>query len=58
MSLNISRKDEIEVVKNIDAESLMIENNVNFTDSARLDSEGERGVKILKEHILNIISNL
>ncbi len=48
----------IEVVKNIDAESLMIENNVTFTDSARLDNEGERGVKILKDYILETISNL
>ena len=36
----------------------MIENNVNFTDSARLDNEGERGVKILKDYILETISNL
>lgn len=47
----------IEVSKNIDAESLMIEHNVNFTDSTRLDFEGERGVKILKNHILKIINN-
>ena len=48
----------IEVAKNIDAESLMIENKVEFTDSARLDNEGERGVEILKNYILETISNL
>lgn len=55
---NILKERNLEIVKNIDAESLMIENNVNFTDSARLDDEGERGVEILKNHILEVISNL
>ena len=54
----ILKEKNIDTVKNIDAESLMIENKVEFTDSARLDDEGERGVKILKEHILKTISNL
>ena len=41
----------IEVIKNIDAETLIKAYAINPNDSVRLDDEGEKAVKLLKMEI-------
>lgn len=47
-----------EFVCNIDAETIVKTHDLNPNDSVRLDSEGEKAVKLLKEYILNEIDNI
>ena len=46
------------IVKNIDAESIVKENDLNPNDSVRLDDDGEKAVKALKDYILKELENI
>lgn len=48
----------IEVIKNIDAETLIKAYDLNPNDSIRLDDEGEKAVKLLKKFILSEIKDI
>lgn len=54
----ILREKDIEVIKNIDAETLIKAYNLNPNDSIRLDDEGEKAVKVLKKFILSEIKDI
>lgn len=55
---SILEEKGIDVVKNIDAESVVEKFDLNPNDSARLDKEGELAVKKLKEIILEKLKDL
>ncbi len=48
----ILKEKDVDVVKNIDAESVVKAFDLNPNDSIRLDDEGEEAVKVLKRYIL------
>ena len=48
----ILKEKDVDIVKNIDAESIVKENDLNPNDSVRLDDDGEKAVKALKDYIL------
>ena len=54
----ILEEKNIEVVKNIDAETLIKEYDLNPNDSIRLEGDGEKAVKILKKYILSEIEGI
>ena len=49
----ILKEKDIEVIKNIDAETLVKAYDLNPNDSIRLDDDGEEAVKVLKRFILS-----
>ena len=57
VSTILGEKD-IEVIKNIDAETLIKAYDLNPNDSIRLDDEGEKAVKLLKKFILSEIKDI
>ena len=57
VSTILDEKD-IEVIKNIDAESVVKVFNLNPNDSIRLDDDGEEAVKVLKRFILSEIKDI
>lgn len=48
----ILKEKDIDVVKNIDAESVVKAFDLNPNDSIRLDDDGEEAVRVLKRYIL------
>lgn len=46
------------VVKNISADQTLKTHDLNPLDAVRLDSDGEKAVKVLKNHILKEIDNI
>lgn len=54
----ILEEKDIEIIKNIDAESVVKAFNLNPNDSIRLDDDGEEAVKVLKRFILSEIKNI
>ena len=54
----ILNEKDIEVIKNIDAESVVKAFNLNPNDSIRLDDDGEEAVKVLKRFILSEIKDI
>ncbi|MBE6505128.1 MAG: metal-binding protein [Methanobrevibacter sp.] len=57
VSTILGEKD-IEIIKNIDAESVVKVFNLNPNDSIRLDDDGEEAVKVLKRFILGEIKDI
>ena len=57
VSTILGEKD-IDVIKNIDAETLIKAYDLNPNDSIRLDDEGEKAVKLLKKFILSEIKDI
>ncbi|WP_406533500.1 putative zinc-binding protein [Methanobrevibacter sp.] len=51
----ILKDKDVDVIKNISADSLVKAYDLNPLDSVRLDEDGEDAVKILKKFILNEI---
>ncbi len=51
----ILKDKDVDVIKNISADSLVKAYDLNPLDSVRLDEDGEEAVKILKKFILNEI---
>ena len=54
----ILKEKDVEVVKNIDAETVVKAFNLNPNDSIRLDNDGEEAVKVLKRFILSELKYL
>lgn len=54
----ILKEKDVDIVKNIDAESIVKENDLNPNDSVRLDDDGEKAVKALKDYILKELENI
>ena len=54
----ILNEKDIEIIKNIDAESVVKAFNLNPNDSIRLDDDGEEAVKVLKRFILSEIKDI
>lgn len=54
----ILNEKDIDVIKNIDAESVVKAFDLNPNDSIRLDDDGEEAVKILKRFILSEIKDI
>ena len=54
----ILHEKDIEIIKNIDAESVVKAFNLNPNDSIRLDDDGEEAVKVLKRFILSEIKDI
>ena len=54
----ILKEKDIEVIKNIDVETLIKAYNLNPNDSIRLDEDGEKSVKLLKKFILSEIKDI
>ena len=54
----ILKEKDVDIVKNIDAESIVKENDLNPNDSVRLDDDGEKAVKALKDYILKELGNI
>ena len=54
----ILKEKDVEVIKNIDAESVVKVFNLNPNDSIRLDDDGEEAVKVLKRFILGEIEDI
>lgn len=54
----ILKEKDVDVIKNIDAESVVKAFDLNPNDSIRLDEDGEEAVKLLKRFILNEIQNI
>jgi uncharacterized metal-binding protein len=54
----ILKEKDVEVIKNIDAESIVKAYDLNPNDSIRLDDDGEEAVKVLKRFILSEIKNI
>ena len=52
------KEKDVEVIKNIDAESVVKVFNLNPNDSIRLDDDGEEAVKVLKRFILGEIEDI
>ena len=52
------KEKDVDIVKNIDAESIVKENDLNPNDSVRLDDDGEKAVKALKDYILKELGNI
>lgn len=54
----ILKEKDIDIIKNIDAETLIKAYDLNPNDSIRLDDEGEKAVKLLKKFILSEIKDI
>ena len=54
----ILKEKDVDVVKNIDAETVVKAFNLNPNDSIRLDNDGEEAVKVLKRFILSELKYL
>ena len=54
----ILKEKDIDIMRNIDAESVVKENDLNPNDSVRLDDDGEKAVKALKDYILKELENI
>lgn len=54
----ILKEKGVNVIKNIPAEKIVKESNLNPNDAARLDEDGEKAVKKLKEEILKELKDL
>ena len=54
----ILKEKDVDVVKNIDAESLVKAYDLNPNDAIRLDDEGEEAVKVLKRFILKELESI
>ena len=54
----ILKEKNIDVIKNIDAETLVKEYDLNPNDSIRLDDDGEEAVKVLKRFILKQLESI
>ena len=54
----ILNEKDIEIIKNIDADSVVKAFNLNPNDSIRLDDDGEEAVKVLKRFILSEIKDI
>lgn len=54
----ILKEKDVEVVKNIDAETVVKAFNLNPNDSIRLDNDGEEAVKVLKRFILSELKHI
>lgn len=54
----ILKEKDVDVVKNIDAESVVKAFDLNPNDSIRLDDDGEEAVRILKRYILKELESL
>ncbi len=52
---SILAEKDVDVIKNIDAEAIVKQNNLNPNDSVRLDDDGEKAVLLLKKYILENI---
>ena len=54
----ILKEKDIEVIKNIDAESVVKAFDLNPNDSIRLDDDGEEAIKVLKRFILKELDSI
>ena len=54
----ILEEKDVEVIKNIDAETVVKAYDLNPNDSIRLDDDGEEAVKVLKRFILSEINDI
>ena len=54
----ILKEKDIDVIKNIDAETLIKAYDLNPNDSIRLDDDGEKSVELLKKFILSEIKDI
>lgn len=54
----ILKEKDVDVVKNIDAETVVKAFNLNPNDSIRLDNDGEEAVKVLKRFILSELKHI
>ena len=54
----ILKEKNIDVVKNIDAETIVKTYDLNPNDPIRLDEDGEKAVEILKKYILNELKTI
>ena len=54
----ILKDKNVDVVKNISADTLIKTYELNPLDAVRLDSDGEKAVEILKKYILNELEEL
>lgn len=54
----ILKEKDIDVIKNIDAESIVNAFDLNPNDAIRLDDDGEEAVKVLKRFILKELNSI
>lgn len=54
----ILKEKDVDVVKNIDAESVVKAFDLNPNDSIRLDDDGEEAVRVLKRYILKELDSI
>lgn len=54
----ILNEKNIDIIKNIDAESVVKVYDLNPNDAIRLDDDGEKAVKVLKRFILNELESI
>ncbi|WP_432645157.1 putative zinc-binding protein [Methanobrevibacter sp.] len=54
----ILKEKNIDSVKNIPADSIVKDHDLNPLDAVRLDEDGEKAVTILKEHILKELESI
>ena len=54
----ILKEKDVDVVKNIDAETVVKAFNLNPNDSIRLDNDGEEAVNVLKRFILSELKHI
>lgn len=54
----ILKEKDIDIIKNIDAESVVKVFDLNPNDSIRLDDDGEKAVKVLKRFILQELESI
>ena len=54
----ILKEKDVDVVKNIDAESVVNAFDLNPNDSIRLDDDGEEAVRVLKRYILKELDSI
>ena len=54
----ILKEKGIDIIKNIDAESIVKVFDLNPNDSIRLDDDGEKAVKVLKRFILQELESI
>ncbi len=54
----ILKEKDVDVIKNIDAESVVKAFDLNPNDAIRLDDDGEEAVKVLKRYILKELGEI
>lgn len=54
----ILKDKNVDVIKNIDAESIVEKHDLKPNDSVRLDDDGENAVVVLKSYILKELENI